>query len=83
LGKSIFESTIVGRQTKLRGVTAGKIAGNRSEYLMVLDIIVAQGAFVACGVLPLAMFCGKTGFSQTKRMGLRDERLFHTPHYDG
>jgi len=50
---------------------------------MVLDIIVAQGAFVACGVLPLAMFCGKTGFSQTKRMGLRDERLFHTPHNDG
>ncbi|WP_457650322.1 hypothetical protein [Profundibacter sp.] len=83
VGKNNFESTIVGCQTKLRGISAVKTAGNRPEYLMVLDIIVAQRAFVACGVLPLAMFCGKTGFSQTKRMGLRDERLFHTPHNDG
>jgi len=54
-----------------------------SEYLIVLDIFVAPGVFGGRSVLPLAMFCGKTGFSQTKRMGLRDERLFHTPHYDG
>ncbi len=48
-----------------------------------LDIFVALDGFRRCSVLPLAMFCGRTEFSQTKRMGLRDERLFHTPYNDG